>query len=291
MKHTQKNKTPFNDSIQLMHNEFPEDFHEVAELPGKYEEEAKKDVNQDGNIAEEMDICSIVNLDGDWFSPKMVFSGQYQSTPVDEPKLMQMGQYEIQMIYEYNLPPILAILTNIPKEKHLQELEITCGTILKPVYLVYDEENIEKRLNRAKAIINNNENLSNVDALNLGMIAVFAPRDKAQEIIEEVIKLYARVSQQLSKLMELTLYSVLFQMIDAYSKQEEDYQRLLKMLDDNTDEETKEFSKTMRELKEKYNAREEDYAAVVKENQTLKQQINSLKEEITILNHGPVNGK
>ena len=50
MIHKRKNMTPFNDSIQLMHNEFPKEFHEVAELPGEYEKDANRDVIQDGNI-------------------------------------------------------------------------------------------------------------------------------------------------------------------------------------------------------------------------------------------------
>ena len=222
---------------------------------------------------ETLDISSIINEEDNGISTKMAFNGEHQSTPVDEPKLRQMGNYEIQQIHDHNIPHISAVLTNIPEEKHLHEFAITRTMIIRPQYIVYDEKNIEKRLNRAKEIINNNEHLSNVDALNLG----FAPRDKALEITEEVIKLYGRASEQLSIGMKVTLYNVIYQMIDAYSKLEEDYQRLIDMLDNSTDEETGNELKFVKKLK--------------KENEILKKRVDLLENELNLRNRGPLNGK
>ena len=115
--------------------------------------------------------------------------------------------------------------------------------------------------------------------------------------------------------MELTLYSVFYQMIDAYSEKEEDYQRLIDMLDNNTEEETRKDSKTMRKLKkdlktmnkfkEENKTLKEKYATVEEENTTLKEKyaalekkyadlinrVTSIENGLDISNRGPLNGK
>ena len=326
MKHDRINKNPFNDSIEIMSNNFRQDFHIAADIPGKFVEISNKDVYVNGRKIGEMDISYIIDPDGNTIKVRMVLNLEHQSTPVDEPKLEQMGNYAVQQISDHNIPQVTVVLTHIDKEKHSQKHEISPSLKLEPIYIVYDEAEIEKRLNRVKTKINNNEHLNNVDALNLGIISVFAPRYKALEIVEEVVELYKKVSKQLEQQMELTLYDVLFQMIDAYSKEEEDYQRLKKMLDNHTNEKTKEESRAMRYLREKYNyvleeknsileeknsileeknSLKEKYDAVLannssvleeknsvlEENSSLKEKIKILEEKLNSQNHGPLNGK
>ena len=63
---------------------------------------------------------------------------------------------------------------------------------------------------------------------------MFAPRHRACIITEQVVRLYVDVSNQLSKKMEYTLYSVLRVMVDAYFDDENEYERLIAMLNENT---------------------------------------------------------
>ena len=70
--------------------------------------------------------------------------------------------------------------------------------------IILDEEKIKEKLINVRNIINNQEEISDEDALELGIIALFAQRDKAREITKEVISLYAKISRKLSKKMEIT---------------------------------------------------------------------------------------
>ena len=63
---------------------------------------------------------------------------------------------------------------------------------------------------------------------------MFAPRHRACIITEQVVRLYVDISNQLSKKMEYTLYSVLRVMVDAYFDDENEYGRLIAMLNENT---------------------------------------------------------
>ena len=63
---------------------------------------------------------------------------------------------------------------------------------------------------------------------------MFAPRHRACIITEQGVRLYVDISNQLSKKMEYTLYSVLRVMVDAYFDDENEYERLIAMLNENT---------------------------------------------------------
>ena len=139
----------------------------------------------------------------------------------------------------------------------------------------------------------------------LGIIAVFAPRYKSQILTGEVVELYCAISHQLSRKMESTLYSVIYAMIDAYFDDENEYEEMINMINENTTVETIEkfesldiFKNKVLELEkikatlekkkanlEKYNANlekekanlEKYKANLEKENANLKAQIKDLK--------------
>ena len=279
MKHKRRTSHPFNDAIGLMLNEFPEDFHKIANIPGIFKETSNRYVYTNGKISGIMDFSCIIDPDNKLIHEKTVVNMEHQSTPVDEKKLKQMAKYAIQQIHDENLPQLTVVISNIETEKHLQEYFITPSLSVKPYYIMFSEEDIEKRLSKVKTKIYNNDHLNNEDALNLGIIAVFAPRHKAQEIIEEIVELYIRVSEQLSQRMELILYDTIFQMVDVYSQKEENYVRLINMITNNTSDETKKESRIVRTLKEENKLLKEDYNKSLEENKFLKEDYNKSLEE------------
>ena len=284
MKHIRINKFPFNDATELMLTDCGKDFYSAANLPGIFvRETSNRQVYKDGEIKGEMDFSCIVDPDNKMIHERMVVNIEHQSTPVDEKKLEQMGRYAIQQIHDENLPQLTVVISHIETEKHLQGYYITPSHHIEPSYIEFSEEDIEKRLNRVKTIINNNEPLTNEDALNLGIIAVLAPRHKALEIIEEVVELYIQISQQLPRRMELVLYEAISQMIDAYSQEEEEYQRLKNMLDVNTSEETKEESKFIKSLEEKNKFYHDKVITLEKNYGTLKEDYDTAIERIKVL--------
>lgn len=105
-------------------------------------------------------------------------------------------------------------------------------------FLDLGEDNISQRLSALNKIIYNNQYLSQEMALNLGVIALYVPRDCACEIMASVVNLYLKIVVNLDLQMEYTLYSVITILIDAFFDDEDEFRRLSKMMDENTSQES-----------------------------------------------------
>lgn len=151
-----------------------------------------------------------------------------------------MECYVIQVIVDTNLPYLLAVASHLNNKGSITEREITPTDSIRIYFLDLDEENIRKRLSNARDIIYDNKELNDENKINLGIIVLFAPRNHALEITEEVIGLYLRIVDELDLKMEYVLYSVITLMIDAFCDDEKDYIRLKNMIDKKTSSETKE---------------------------------------------------
>ena len=207
---------PFNFAYLVMYNEYPKILHNNLNVPGVYKRKANTKVYfEDGRIGE-MDTSYIVDPDFKEIFHRTVVNGEHQSTPVDNEKIEMMMYYAIQQTHDELLPQMSFIASHIPKEKHVQSYKHSPTNIILPIFIDLGEENIQKRLNNVKNIISLQEAISDEVALDLGIIAVFAPRYKAQIVTREVVELYCAISHQLSRKMESTLYSVIYAMIDAY---------------------------------------------------------------------------
>ena len=136
------------------------------------------------------------------------------------------------------------------------------------------------KLNNVKKIIKQQENISSEDALNLGIIVLFAPRDKAQIITQEVLMLYCEISDKLSQKMESTLYSVLFTMIDAYFDEENEYQEAIYMLNENTSQESIEKFESVEIFKNKVSELEKANASANGIISGLEAEIKHLKAQL-----------
>ena len=82
----------------------------------------------------------------------------------------------------------------------------------------------------------NEEHLTVKEALNLGIVAIFAQRETAREVTRQVIELYLKI-EVIPKKLEYTLYSVLYAMIDAYFADEKEYEELINMINNETADE------------------------------------------------------
>ena len=225
---------PFDLGFDILYNECPEDLLELINAPGKFVRKANVNVYVGEGDKARMDTSYIANPDYKTLFRTAVCNGEHQSTPVDDDKLEMMGDYMVQQIHDENLPQFSWVASHIPKEKHKQEIEYTASNIIRPIFLDLGEEDNKKRLNTVTNIITQQDHISKKDALNLGIIVLFAPRDRACEITEEVVELYVKIADQLSKKVEYTVYSVLRIMVDAYFDEESEYERLINMLDNNT---------------------------------------------------------
>lgn len=98
------------------------------------------------------------------------------------------------------------------------------------------KKEIEKRLNILENIINDRKQITTKDAINLGIIVLFAPREDACEITRKALTLYLEFENRSSRL-EYTLYSVFSAMIDAYFDNEHEYEELMVLINKETNDE------------------------------------------------------
>ena len=267
-----------------MYNEFPKELHDNLGIPGAYNKKISNlNVYSEKGIIGEMDVSYIVNPDYETIFEPMIVNGEHQSTRVTEEKLNRMCQYSFQQIADVNLPQFTYVASHIKKEEHVQKYYCTPSYVLEPYFINLGEKDNAKRLSKVKKIINNNKSLSDLDALNLGIIVEFAQRDRGLEITEEVIELYIKISKQISQRMELTLYSVISLMVDAYSTYEKDYQRLINMIKNNTSKESQEEFVTLTLANNKIKKLEKKTDTLEKENNNLKKNLNKALDKINQL--------
>ncbi len=248
---------PFNFGYTIMNNEYPKELHNCLKVPGIFRKKVNNKVYLKDGIMGEMDSSYIVDPDYKQIFEPMVANGEHQSTPVDENKIRMISKYGIQQIHDENMPQFSFVASHIPKEKHVQSHCRSLSDIVRPYFLDLGEEDNKKRLSMVKNILKEQGTFSNEDALNLGIIALFAPRNIACEVTEEVVEIYAEISGQLSAKMEFTLYSVLRAMVDAYFDDEEDFNRVMTIMNENTTEGTVEKIESLDFFKNKVKEVEE----------------------------------
>lgn len=286
--HKRINKHPFNTGCLIMYNEFPKEFHEELGTPGIFNRKANVKVYRKQGEELEMDTAYIVNPDFKTIFEEMDVNTEYQATPLSPKKIKSMGDYVLQQIHDNKKAPLSVVASQIKKEKHVQEYAISPSLYLRPLFPDLGREDNRKRLNKLKNKLENNEKFTTNDQLNLGIITVFAQRDEAEKITEEVIEIYNEIKPQLSKKMDLTLNSVISAMVDAHCKKEKDYQRLMKMIQEETYTESEEFEsfdlirqifaiQLEEELEEKEREMEKEYETKIK---SLEDEIIHLKNEL-----------
>ena len=134
------------------------------------------------------------------------------------------------------------VASHLDRDESMQELVRSPSDITRIYFLNLGKENICERLSSVKEILHNNKHFTTEDALNLGIIALYAPRDHACEITEEVVNIYLEIVDDLDLDLESCLYSAITIMIDAFFDDENDYRRLKDMMDNKTSGESKHIS-------------------------------------------------
>lgn len=185
-----------------------------------------------------MDSAYIADSDNRILFERVAVGLEHQSIPVGEKKLSKFGDYDIQLVVDEHLPTLLVVASHLNKNKSKNKLIRSPSDITQLYFLDLSEENISQRLSTLSKIIYNNQYLSQEMALNLGIIALYALRERACEIMDTVVRLYLKIVEKLDLHMEYTLYSVITVLLDAFFDDEDEYRRLTKMMDDNTSQES-----------------------------------------------------
>ena len=281
---------PYDFAFGVMYNEYPKEFHEELNIPGIFKRKSNVKVRLKDGRRLEMDASYVVDPDFKVLFEPAVVDLEHQSTPVDMPKIKIIGDYNIQQIADERLPPLNVIASHLNEEKSIREFERTPTSTTKLMFLNLGRQDNKKRLNTLSNIIKNHEeHLTIGNALNLGIIVLFAPRDSACEITRQIVELYNKIKNKPKKL-EYTLYSVICTMIDAYFDDDEEFKELIDMINNETGEdvvgrfETEIISQNkLIELGEKLDVMSAEKDAADAENVRLKAEKDALDNRITQL--------
>ena len=237
----------------IMFNEVPKLYTKTIGVPGVFVRKINRRVHLKDGTCGEMDSAYIADPDYKVLFEKVAVALEHQSMPVGDSKLLKFGDYDIQLVADEHLPTLLVVASHINQNKSKYELIRSPSDISLLYFLDLGEDNISQRLSTVTGKINSNQDLSMEDALNLGVIVLYAPRERACEITEQVVENYLLIVDDLDLQMEYILYSVITILIDAYFDDEKDYRRLIKMMDINTSQESKKIfaahENTMESLK------------------------------------------
>ena len=290
MARKRKLNNPYDFAFGVMYNEYPKEFHEELNIPGIFKRKSNVKVRLKDGRRLEMDASYVVDPDLKVLFEPAVVDLEHQSTPVDMPKIKIIGDYNIQQIADERLPPLNVIASHLNEEKSIREFERTPTSTTKLMFLNLGRQDNKKRLNTLSNIIKNHEeHLTIGNALNLGIIVLFAPRDSACEITRQIVELYNKIKNKPKKL-EYTLYSVICTMIDAYFDDDEEFKELIDMINNETGEdvvgrfETEIISQNkLIELGEKLDVMSAEKDAADAENVRLKAEKDALDNRITQL--------
>ena len=238
MSRKRKFSKPFDLCHSILFNEFPSEYTSTIGVPGNFVKKSNRRVHLKDGTGGEMDSAYVADPDYKILFERVAVGLEHQAAPVGHEKLIKFGDYDVQLVVDEHLPTLLVVASHLNAEKSKNKLMRSPSDITQLYFLDLGEDNISQRLSTLNKIIYNNQYLSQGMALNLGVIALYAPRDCACEIMESVVNLYLKIVVNLDLQMEYTLYSVITILIDAFFDDEDEFRRLSKMMDENTSQES-----------------------------------------------------
>ena len=251
----------FDAARTFMFNEYPAEYTKTIGVPGHFVKLSNRKVLLNNGIEGMMDSAFVLDPDGEILTERVAACLEHQSTPVDEEKLEKMGDYDIQLVSDENLPTLIIVASHLSSRKSKTILRRSPSDVTILYFLDLGEKDNRRRLTRLSKLIENNQHLTIEDALNLGVILLYAPRERACEITEKVVNLYLDIHDDLDHEMEKCLYSVFSVLIDAFFDDETEYKRLINMVNGITSKEAKdEFDATAKSFMEDLQWAEEKLA-------------------------------
>ena len=271
---------PFDLCQGILFNEFPSEYTSTIGVPGNFVKKCNRRVHLKDGTGGEMDSAYVADPDYTILFEKVAVGLEHQSSPVGDEKLIKFGDYDIQLVVDEHLPTLLVVASHLNEEKSKNKLIRSPSDITQLYFLDLGEDNISQRLSTLNKIIYNNQYLSQEMALNLGVIALYVPRDRACEIMESVVDLYLKIVFNLDVQMEYTLYSVITILIDAFFDDEDEFRRLTKMMDDNTSQESQVRFASHESTIESLNYAKEDLAKANDKIVVLEEEVKRLTDEL-----------
>ena len=145
---------------------------------------------------------------------------------------------------------------------------------MKPLQIFMDEEKIEEILDSIKIKYDPNKVLSINQGMELISVILFPPDNRKKEILMEAIDCYCN-SKITNPQLRFVLYTVFYCMIDAYIDDEDEFERLINMINPKATPEERNETEILIRMKEslaELTSKEE----LVSENEILSDGIQSI---------------
>ena len=212
----------------------PEILHHYFRLPGRFiRNYTTRIVRRDGSEGD-MDWLILVEVYVNGSVERILINVEFQSSRVTKKKIKIISDYNDYAKTYYGLPVLSIVIITDGFESSEKEYSIVDSEILRPVYFYISQEDIIKRLNNLEEKINNNEQLSDDEGLDMVFVAMFASRRDAEEITKKLAKLFLNDKSLIGPLKDYIGYGLSI-MIKKNVKNTNEIMEFLKMLDTKVD--------------------------------------------------------
>ena len=176
-------------TIQYMIDVMPEKLHHRLKLPGKYiKSYPTRIIRRDGS-EREMDWLILVEVEENRKTEKILINVEFQSTAVTKNKIEIFSDYKDYAKTYYGLPVLTVVVITNGYENSQKEYSKVSSDILRPIYIHMDEKKLIERLNNIKKDI---DNISDDEAIDMVLLPMFASKEQAPYVTEEIVKLFSK---------------------------------------------------------------------------------------------------
>lgn len=144
---------PYDFAFGMLYHEYPKELHEELKVPGIFKHKSNVKARLKNGRVLEMDASYVVDPDFKVLFEPAVVDLEHQSVPVDVPKIMIIGEYNIQQIADERLPPLNVIASRLSEEMSVKEFERTPTSTTKLMFLNLGRQDNKKRLSTLSNII------------------------------------------------------------------------------------------------------------------------------------------
>ena len=176
-----------NDVTNKFYSEvIPDTLKKYFKLPGRFVRNFPTKIFRRDGSERKMDWLYLVKQYGKEFLTLV----EFQSYPVNEKKIEIIADCADYSKTYYGRPVLVIIIITDGFDSSVKEFERTESDILRPVYIQMSQDEIIERLNNLEVKINNHEELSDDESLDIVFLPMFASKDTSCEITEKVTHLF-----------------------------------------------------------------------------------------------------
>ena len=203
---------------------YPISVHKVLELPGEFKNIEDTAVFIFDEPAKQADHVEKILPDGKMVKRESVSTVEQQTGKLSPSKVNDIYIYCLYYTIHHKRPCYAIVVTDYDYGKDYEDYEVD-GFSFRIYFRTFNREKIYEMLNRLKRKDYNNEELSNEDYFRLICCLIFAKKEFAKDIIEEIVKLFATI-EKISYNHQINLHLALKMMIkfrfgDDLNKKEE----------------------------------------------------------------------